>query len=217
MARKNGNAADNDSKTAADAKAGGAADTKAAASKGNGADTGAQSGAGGAAEGDQAQAKPARVKTLNQFIRDMSFENVASSKEIKGEVQQEIQISVSLDSKSRGDDRYEVSIKINMDSKNKGGGEKIFVLEMEYVGIFELENVAQQNLHPVLMIECPRLIFPYLRRIVGDVTRDGGFTPLNLDQFDFLEFYRENMRRRIEQRQKEQEGGEKAKELSGTS
>lgn len=204
MAKKNGNAAE--------------AKDEAAATTGNGADTSAGTAddkKAGAASTDQAQTEPPRLKTLSQFIRDMSFENVASSNEIKGDLQQEIQIGVNLDSKPRGENRYEVSIKLKMDSKNKGGGEKIFLLEMEYVGLFEIDNVPQQQLHPVLMIECPRIIFPYLRRIVGDITRDGGFAPLNLDQFDFMQFYRQEMQRRAAQNKDKDQ--EKPKELSGTA
>ena len=73
------------------------------------------------------------------------------------------------------------------------------ILELEYGGIFHIENVPEDQLHPYLMIECPRMIFPFLRRIVSDVTRDGGFPQLNLETIDFLSLYRKEIQRRVEE------------------
>ena len=73
---------------------------------------------------------------------------------------------------------------------------KLFILEIEYGGIFEVTGVPEDQIHPYLMIECPRILFPYLRRIVGDVTHDGGFPPLNLEQINFLALYQNEIARR---------------------
>ena len=76
-------------------------------------------------------------------------------------------------------------------------------MEIDYVGIFNIEGVPEDQLHPFLLIECPRLLFPFLRRIVSDVTRDGGFPPLNLETIDFMALYRnELMRRQAEEGKK---------------
>ena len=83
-----------------------------------------------------------------------------------------------------------------MTSKAKDGDATLFVLEIDYTGIFHIENVSEEQLHPFLLIECPRMIFPFLRRIVSDVTRDGGFPPLNLENIDFLSLYRNELARR---------------------
>lgn len=72
----------------------------------------------------------------------------------------------------------------------------LFVFEIDYVGIFEVQNVPEDQIHPFLLIECPRMIFPFLRRVVSDVTRDGGFPPLNLENIDFLALYRSEIARR---------------------
>ena len=81
--------------------------------------------------------------------------------------------------------------------------EKLFLMEIDYVGIFNIEGVPEDQLHPFLLIECPRLLFPFLRRIVSDVTRDGGFPPLNLETIDFMALYRnELMRRQAEEGKK---------------
>jgi preprotein translocase subunit SecB len=69
-------------------------------------------------------------------------------------------------------------------------------MELEYTGVFQVENVPDEQLHPYLLIECPRMLFPFIRRIVSDVTRDGGFPPLNLENIDFLGLYRNELARR---------------------
>ncbi|MGI9391411.1 MAG: protein-export chaperone SecB [Boseongicola sp.] len=142
------------------------------------------------------QAQAPQMKVLGQFIRDLSFENIVSRKPIEGEVQPDIQVQVALDAKKRGENQYEVLSKYNITSKNKGGEDTLFVLEVEYGGIFQIENVPDEQLHPFLLIECPRMIFPFVRRLVSDVTRDGGFPPLNLDNVDFVALYRQTMLQR---------------------
>ena len=81
-------------------------------------------------------------------------------------------------------------------AKTKDSGDQIFLLEIEYAGIFHVENVAEEQMHPFLLIECPRMLFPFLRRIVADVTQDGGFQSLNLENIDFLQLYKSEMMRR---------------------
>ena len=139
------------------------------------------------------QVPPPQMKVLGQFIRDLSFENIVSRKPIEGEVKPDIQVQVALDVKKRGDNQYEVMSKYNITSKNKGDDATLFVLEVEYGGIFQIENVPKEQMHPFLLIECPRMIFPFVRRLVSDVTRDGGFPPLNLDNVDFVALYRQQM------------------------
>lgn len=146
-----------------------------------------------------AEAPQVKMQVLAQFIKDLSFENAVAQKGISGDVQPDIQVQVNLDAKKRNDDhQYEVVTKFNITSKNKGGDEPLFLLELEYGGIFHVENVPEDQLHPFLLIECPRMLFPYVRRIVGDVTRDGGFPPLNLETIDFLALYRSELARRAE-------------------
>jgi preprotein translocase subunit SecB len=87
-------------------------------------------------------------------------------------------------------------LKFSVTSKNKASGATLFMLELEYGGVFLIENVPDEQLHPFLLIECPRMLFPYVRRIVGDVTRDGGFPPLNLENVDFLGMYRSELAKR---------------------
>jgi len=138
-----------------------------------------------------------QMRVLGQFIRDMSFENIMAQQGGGSDIQPDVQVQVNLDAKKRSsENQYESSIKLNVSSKDKTGDTTLFVLEIDYVGIFHVENVPDDQIHPFLLIECPRLIFPFLRRIVSDVTRDGGFPPLNLENIDFVALYRNEIARR---------------------
>jgi len=149
------------------------------------------------AENETAQPKQPQMRVLGQFIRDMSFENIMAQKGAPADVQPDVQVQVNLDAKKRsGENQYETAIKLNITSKAKDGDATLFVLEIDYVGIFQVENVPEEQMHPYLLIECPRMIFPFLRRIVSDVTRDGGCPPLILENSDCLSLYRNEVARR---------------------
>ena len=157
-------------------------------------------GNGAAAPAAAAVAAQVKMSVLAQFVRDMSFENMVAQKGISGsDVQPDIQVGVSLDARKRAaEHQYDVNLKLKVASKNKGTGETLFLMELDYGGIFHVEGVPEEQLHPFLMIECPRLLFPYVRRIISDVTRDGGFPPLNIDSVDFLALYRQEIARRAQ-------------------
>lgn len=152
--------------------------------------------------GNGATAAPAQIKmqVLAQYVRDLSFENLVVQKGLTaGEVQPDIQVAVSLDARKRPvANQYEVITKYKVTSKNKVNGDVLFVLELEYGSTFHIEGVAEEQLHPFLLIECPRLMFPFVRRIISDVTRDGGFPPLNVDTVDFMALYRQELARRAQ-------------------
>lgn len=138
-----------------------------------------------------------QMRVLGQFIRDMSFENIMAQQGVGGDIQPDVQVQVNLDAKKRAaDNQYESAIKLNVTSKDKAGDKTLFVMEIDYVGIFQIENIPDDQIHPFLLIECPRMIFPFLRRVVSDVTRDGGFPPLNLENIDFVQLYRTELARR---------------------
>lgn len=152
----------------------------------------------GAANAEANQETPQiQMNILGQYVRDLSFENVMAQKGATGEVQPDINVQVNLDAKKRPtENQYEVMIKLGIESKSKQGGETLFLMEIEYIGIFQIQGVAEDQLHPFLLIECPRMMFPFLRRIVSDVTRDGGYPPLNLENIDFIQIYRNELARR---------------------
>ena len=145
------------------------------------------------------QAAPVvKMQVLAQFVRDMSFENLVAQKGLTGtEMQPDIQVGVSLDARKRAvENQYDVITKFKITSKNKANGDTLFLMELEYGGVFLVEGVPPEQLHPFLLIECPRMLFPFIRRIVSDVTHDGGFPPLNIDNVDFMALYRQEMARR---------------------
>jgi preprotein translocase subunit SecB len=141
-----------------------------------------------------------RMQVLAQYVRDLSFENMVVQKGLSGtEMQPDIQVAVSLDARKRSTaHQFDVVTKFKVTSRNKVNNETLFLLELEYGGTFHIEGVTDEQLHPFLLIECPRLLFPYVRRIISDVTRDGGFPPLNVDQVDFMALYRQELARRAQ-------------------
>ena len=146
---------------------------------------------------------PPKMNILAQYVRDLSFENILAQKGVDGELNPEIQVNVNIDAKKRTTDKqFDVIIKLHVDSKSKNTNNILFVLELDYGGVFQIENVPDDQLHPYLLIECPRMLFPFLRRIVSDVTRDGGFPPLNLENIDFLKLYRQEIDRRKNAKEK---------------
>ena len=150
----------------------------------------AEGGAGGAGAGDGAEAQP-KIRLLAHFVRDLSFENVGAIKGVAAEGQPEIQVAVNIEAAGMGENRYQILLKVNATARSQ---ETVrFVTELEYAGIFSVENVRQDHLHPFLFIECPRQLFPFPRRVIADVTRDGGFPPLMLDNVDFAALYRKKV------------------------
>ena len=158
---------------------------------------------------EQKQSIQPNTKVLAQFIRDLSFENILAQKGLDTNTPPDIKVKVNLDAKKRkSENQYEVLIKLSVvssaktENSSESENSKLFILEIEYGGIFEVTGVPEDQIHPYLMIECPRILFPYLRRIVGDVTRDGGFPPLNLEQINFLALYQTEIARRLAEAEK---------------
>lgn len=142
------------------------------------------------------QAESPRLMIQTQFIKDLSFENPRAPLSLEQSQQRpEIAVRVDVRAEPMKDNRFEVVVQLNVDAK--AGGEPVFVLELTYAGVFQLLNIPQDSLQPLLLVECPRLLFPFARRIVADATRDGGFPPLMIDPIDFVALYR----RRQEQAQ----------------
>jgi len=148
--------------------------------------------------GPAAQPPQIQMNVINQFVRDLSFENILAQKGGSGEITPDIQVQVSLDAKKREiENQFEVSIKLKVENRDKkDANRKIFLMEIDYAGLFHIAGVPEDQMHPFLLIECPRLLFPFLRRIVSDISRDGGFPPLNLDNIDFMALYRSELERR---------------------
>jgi preprotein translocase subunit SecB len=155
-------------------------------------------------EGQEAAAGP-RLSILTQYVKDLSFENPRAPLGLQNASQRpEIQIQVDVQARQLGQEQFEVILELN--AQARAGETAVFVLELTYGGVFALANIPADSLQPLLLIECPRLLFPYARRIVSDATRDGGFPPLMIDPIDFVALYR----RRMQQAAEAQAGGETA-------
>jgi preprotein translocase subunit SecB len=150
-----------------------------------------------------AASAPPQVKILAHFVRDLSFENVGAIEGTPAQGAPEISVQVNLDGQNIGEDRYQVNMKLNAKAVN--GEHTRFLVELDYSGIFSITSVPEAHIHPMMFIECPRLILPFARRVVADVTRDGGYPPLMLDNVDFATLYRQKLEQlRQEQKQQEQ-------------
>jgi preprotein translocase subunit SecB len=134
-----------------------------------------------------AAANAAQIQILAQYVKDLSFENPAAPLGLQNQ-KPALEVGVDVQARGVGVDQYEVQIRIRADAK--AATQTVFVCEVVYAGVFMLKNITPENIQPILLIECPRQLFPFARRIVADLTRDGGYTPLMLDPIDFMTLYR---------------------------
>lgn len=135
-----------------------------------------------------------QVQLLAQYVRDLSFENAAAQKGLTAEGRPDIKVGVNLDAQPKGENRFEVTMKLNAEARS--GENALFLAELDYGGLFVIGGVPETHLRPFLLIECPRILFPFARRILSDVTRDGGYPPLMLDLIDFAAIYKQEIDRR---------------------
>jgi preprotein translocase subunit SecB len=142
---------------------------------------------GSAPHDDMDAGQAAQIQVLAQYVKDLSFENPAAPMSLQGQ-KPALEVGVDVQARGLGIDQYEVAIRIRADAK--AATQTIFVCEVTYAGVFILKNISQENIQPILLIECPRQLFPFARRVVADTTRDGGFPPLMLDPIDFMTLYR---------------------------
>jgi preprotein translocase subunit SecB len=135
-----------------------------------------------------------RLAILTQYVKDLSFENPKAPYGLAtGQARPEIQINVDVQVGQLAQEQFEVVLQLNIQARS--GEESVFLVELTYGGLFQLANIAQEHLQPLLLIECPRLLFPFARRVVADCTRDGGFPPLMIDPIDFVALYRSRLQR----------------------
>lgn len=140
------------------------------------------------------QQAAAQLNVLAQYVKDLSFESPAAPQSLQAPGQNpQLQVSVNVGAGPRPDDVFEVTLNVEVHAKNDAG--VIYNVELAYGGLFRLRNVPANLLQPVLFVDCPTLLFPFLRRVLADVTRDGGFPPLMLDPIDFGRLYTQNLAR----------------------
>ena len=141
--------------------------------------------------GGQAQDNQPQLTVLAQYITDLSFENPNAPQSLMGGQQPQINIQINVGAKPLSDTDIEVTLKLEGRAEHED--KLLFGFELDFAGIFRIRNVPQENLQPLVLIECPRLLFPFAREIVATTVRNGGFPPLLLDPVDFAALYRQKL------------------------
>jgi preprotein translocase subunit SecB len=132
------------------------------------------------------------INALVQYTKDFSFENPNAPRSLgPQEKQPNIQIQVNVNAKQVAEADFEVNLLLEGSAQADSG--VLFKFELDYAGLFRLINIAENDKHPIVMIECPRLLFPFARQIIADAVRGGGFPPLYIDPIDFATLYRQRM------------------------
>jgi preprotein translocase subunit SecB len=136
-----------------------------------------------------------QIQITQQYVKDLSFESPnAPATLAPGQTRPQIEVNFDVQARPLESNVYEISLRITADATNVESSAKMFVAEVVYCGLFTLRNIPAEHVHPTCLIECPRLLFPFARRVMADLTRDGGFPPLMLDPIDFGELYRHHAR-----------------------
>lgn len=131
------------------------------------------------------------VKTLGQFIRDMSFENFSAQRKDWNPVDLRYELKLELNINNLKDNKYLVSTKVILEAQ--GGKKSVYLLELDYCGLFLIENMPESQIKPCLAVHCPNLMYPYLRKIVSGITQDSGFLPYNMEIINFAAIYEQEM------------------------
>lgn len=148
--------------------------------------TDTESGAQGAPQG--APMPETGFRILAQFVRDFSFENPRAPESLRaGVAQPQIDMGVEMNARGRQDGLFEVDLKLS--ARATRDNETVFHVELLYGGLFAIQGVPEAEIEPVLLIECPRYLFPFARRLIADVTSEGGFPPFLIEPIDFQGVY----------------------------
>jgi preprotein translocase subunit SecB len=140
--------------------------------------------------GPQPQAMP-QIGVLAQYVKDLSFENPNAPRSMAAGQQPTINVQVNVDAAPLSTSDFEVTLRL--EGKAESQGTLLFGFELVFAGVFRIQNVPAESLQPIVLIECPRLLFPFAREIVATSVRNGGFAPLLLDPIDFASLYRQRL------------------------
>ncbi len=143
------------------------------------------------AQPEGAAATPPTIQLMGTYVKDLSFENFAMQKLMTLNTQPKFELNLNINNRKVQDDVYEVSIKVMV--KANEGENTVFVLDLDYGGRFYIKDVQENALVPVLYIECPRILFPYVRQQVSSITADGGLLPLNMENIDFVKLFQNSV------------------------
>jgi len=145
---------------------------------------------GGPVEATASNSAP-QLMVLAQYTKDLSFENPNAPGSLQQTTQPQISISVNVVTSPLSDTDIEVTLRL--EGKAEAAGSVMFNIALQYAGVFRIQNVAQEQIQPLVLIECPRLLFPFAREIIATSVRNGGFPPLMLDPIDFVALYQQRL------------------------
>ncbi len=150
-------------------------------------------GNGGPPQGEaQAQPTGPQLNVLGQYIKDFSFENPNAPRSLAPtQTQPAISIQINVNANPLSETDFEVSLAL--EGKADNSGSVLFAFDLTFAGVFRIQNVPKEHIGPLVMIECPRLLFPFAREIIATAVRNGGFPPLLLDPVDFVALYQQKM------------------------
>ncbi len=150
-------------------------------------------GKGEAVAADNAQENTVRqIVVHTQYVKDLSFENPNAPKVLtEATSQPDVEITINVGATALSDNRYEVSL--HLTAKATADDTSLFLVDLTYAGLVSPEGVSKEEINPLIMIEGPRLLFPFARAIISDTTREGGFMPLNIQPVDFVAVYQHNL------------------------
>jgi len=152
----------------------------------------AATGSGGPTAAGARAGTEAQLGVLAQYVKDLSFESPGAPQTLQGPGENpQLKVGVNVSAGQRGEDVHEVVVHVEAHAKSDVG--VIYNVELDYAGLFRIKNVPQHLMQPVMFVDCPTLLFPYVRRVISDIVRDGGFPPLMLDPMDFGRLYAQNI------------------------
>jgi preprotein translocase subunit SecB len=142
--------------------------------------------------GGTAEVQP-QLQVVAQYIKDLSFENPNAPESLNNSEQPQIAIQVNVGANPVQGSETDVEVTLKLEGKAEVGPKLLFHFELDYGGIFRIRNIPPESMSAVVLIECPRLLFPFAREIVANTIRNGGFPPLLLEPIDFVALYRQKM------------------------
>lgn len=143
------------------------------------------------------------LSIVTQYVKDLSFEHPKADNPRPNSAQPKIDVNINVKPEDKGDNIY--AVEIGLTAKATLDNDVFFNIELIYGGVFKLENWPKEQLHPLLMIECPRLLFPFARQILAQTTQTGGVLPVMLDPVDFAALYRQNLQAHAEKMKAQEE------------
>jgi preprotein translocase subunit SecB len=135
------------------------------------------------------------IRVLAQYVKDLSFENPGLFSSSQGSGAPEIELGIDVRVEPGAAPESIFAVELRLSAKAKRQDTVVFIVELLYTGVFQLQETRREDIEPMLLIECPRLLFPFARRVIADITREGGHPPLMIDPIDFVGLYRQQRQR----------------------